>query len=264
MDPATRWRALMRLPEANLPLDEAALLISAHATGTVDIARQLRHLDEVAAGCAQDTVEGLCELLFVELGLRGDVEHYDDPRNSYLDQVLDRRLGIPISLAVVTMEVGRRVGLSLEGVGMPGHFLVQPAGRSGDEPLLDAFSGRWLSVEECKTIAANLVGSATPWTPSWLDPTPRRAILARMLTNLAAGHRSRQEFGALRRVAELAAAIPARRPSERFQVAEDLAAGGRLDLAASLLDDAASDIRLAPDDAARLRARAVGLRARLN
>jgi regulator of sirC expression with transglutaminase-like and TPR domain len=264
MDAAARWKALVQSPEADLPLDQAALLIAAHATGRVDVARQLRHLDEVAAGCGQDTVEGLVEWLFSDLGLRGDTEHYNDPRNSYLDQVLERRLGIPISLSVVVIEVGRRVGISLEGVGMPGHFLVQPAGRAGDEALLDPFSGRWVEPGECRAMAARLVGPATPWSPSWLDPTPTRAILARMLANLAAGHRARQELGALRRISELAAVLPARRPSERYQVAEDLAAGGRLDLAAEMFDDAASDLRLAPDDAARLRARASGLRARLN
>jgi regulator of sirC expression with transglutaminase-like and TPR domain len=264
MDAAARWRTLVRGPEAELPLDEAALLISAHATGQVDVARGLRHLDEVAAGCGQDTVEGLVELLFVDLGLQGDTEHYGDPRNSYLDQVLERRRGIPISLAVLVIEVGRRVGITLEGVGMPGHFLVQPAGRASGEALLDPFSGRWLDPDECRIMAAQLVGPTTPWSPSWLEPTPPRAILARMLANLASGHRTRQELGSLRRISELAAVLPSRRPAERYQVAEDLAAGGRLDLAAGLLDDAASDLRLAPDDAARLRARATGLRARLN
>jgi regulator of sirC expression with transglutaminase-like and TPR domain len=250
--------------EAGLPLDEAALLISAHATGNVDIGRELRHLDEVAADCAEDTVGGLCELLFFQLGLRGDTDTYQDPRNSYLDQVLERRLGIPISLAVVAMEVGRRIGVPLEGVGMPGHFLVQPAGRAEHEPLLDVFHQRWVSVDECRQLATRLTGAGARWSPRWLAPTRPRAILARMLANLASTHRVREDLGPLGRVSELAAVIPGRPPAERFQVAEDLAASGRLDLAARLLEELAADRRISAEDAKRLKVKAAGLHARLN
>lgn len=264
MDVAARWAEVVQGPERALPLDEAALLISAYATGKVDVARELRHLDELAASCAEDSIGGLCQLLFFELGFRGNTECYTDPRNSYLDQVLTRRVGIPISLAVVAIEVGRRIGVPLEGVGMPGHFLAQPAGRAEDEPLLDVFHRRWVTADECRELVAPMHGPAARWSPRWLAPARPRGILARMLANLAAVHRDAARFGALGRVAELAAAIPGRPPGERFQVAQDLAASGRLGLAARLYHDVAADRRVSSDDAARLRARAAELRARLN
>jgi regulator of sirC expression with transglutaminase-like and TPR domain len=259
-----RWVALVQTPGASFPLDEAALLISAHATGTVDLARELRHLDEVAANCPEDTLGGLCELLFFQLGFRGDTTTYNDPRNSYLDQVLERRLGIPISLSVVAMEVGRRIGVPLEGVGMPGHFLVQPTGRAEGEPLLDVFHQRWVTVEECRELAAGGAGTGMRWSPRWLAPTRPRAILARMLANLASTHRARQDLAALGKVSELAATLPGRPPSERYRVAEDLAASGRWALAARMLEDVAADRRVTAQDAERLRTRAAGLHARLN
>ncbi|MBO0747221.1 MAG: transglutaminase family protein [Acidimicrobiaceae bacterium] len=264
MDITARWAELVQGPERGLPLDEAALLISAHATGNVDVRRELRHLDEVAADCAEDSLGGLCELLFFQFGFRGNTDYYEDPRNSYLDQVLERRLGIPISLAVVTIEVGRRVGVPLQGVGMPGHFLVQPTGRAEHEPLLDVFNQRWMSVGECRELAGRLTGPGARWSSRWLAPTRPRAILARMLANLAAIHRENLDMGALGRVAELAAALPGRPPAERFQVAEDLAASGRLRLAARMYLSLAADKRVNANDVENLRAKAATLRARLN
>jgi regulator of sirC expression with transglutaminase-like and TPR domain len=264
VDVTARWAELVQGPERGLPLDEAALLISAHATGNVNVARELRHLDEVAADCADDSLGGLCELLFFHFDFRGNTDCYQDPRNSYLDQVLERRLGIPISLSVVTIEVGRRIGVPLQGVGMPGHFLVQPAGRAEHEPLLDVFNQRWLSVGECRELAGRLTAPGAHWSARWLAPTRPRAILARMLANLAATHRQREDMHALGRVAELAAVIPGRPPAERFQVAEDLASAGRLRLAARMYQNVAADQRVNAGDAERLRIKAATLRARLN
>ncbi len=125
MDASARWSELMGFPEDAVPLDEAALLISAHANPELDVSSQLRRLDHLATQVDRGDSGGLCRVLFEQLGLRGDREHYDDPANSYLDQVLDRRRGIPISLSVLLIEVGRRCGVPLEAVGMPGHFLVR-------------------------------------------------------------------------------------------------------------------------------------------
>jgi regulator of sirC expression with transglutaminase-like and TPR domain len=240
------------------------LVIAAHATGSVDISRELRHLDEVAADCEEDNLGGLCQLLFFQLDFRGDTDSYQDPRNSYLDQVLERRRGIPISLAVLAIEVGRRIGVPLEGVGMPGHFLVQPAGREEHEPLLDVFNQRWVSPDECRQLATRLTGPGSKWSPRWLAPTRPRPILARMLANLASIHRASEDYGPLGRVAELAAVIPGRPPAERFQVAEDLATSGRLDLAARILEEVAAHKRVTAEDADRLRVKAAALQARLN
>ncbi len=129
--------ALVQGPENALHLDHAALLLAAHAEPGLDVGAQLDRIDDLAARCPAPTLDGVRGLLFEDMGFSGDTEYYSDPRNSLLDQVLDRRLGIPISLSVLMMEVGRRVGVPLEGVAMPGHFLVrQPRTSPGaDRPL---------------------------------------------------------------------------------------------------------------------------------
>src|SRR5258706_13186235 len=123
--PAARFAALLAGPGEGLPLDEAALLIAAHADRSVDVEAQLGRLDRLAAAVPAPTLDGLRALLFRDLGFRGNRVDYYDPRNSLLHHVLDRRTGIPITLAVVMMEVGRRVGVPMWGVSMPGHFLVR-------------------------------------------------------------------------------------------------------------------------------------------
>src|SRR5271170_7685541 len=111
MDPSPRWRELMARADDQIPLDEAAMLIAAQADPTLDVAAQLARLDAAAAQVEQADADGVCRLVFETMSLRGDNQTYDDPRNSYLDQVLDRRRGIPISLAVVVIEIGRRCGV---------------------------------------------------------------------------------------------------------------------------------------------------------
>src|SRR5256885_16075663 len=124
MDPTGRFAELVNGLEAALPLDEAGLLIAAHAKPELDVGEQLARFDALADRVGEPTLDGLRRLLFRDLGFAGNEDDYFDPRNSYLDDVLERRTGIPISLAVVMMEVGRRVGVPLSGVSMPGHFLV--------------------------------------------------------------------------------------------------------------------------------------------
>ena len=105
----------MARPEAELPLDEGALLIAAMADVTVDVSVQLARLDDMAAQIGPADTGEVCRFVFETLGVRGDRQTYDDPRNSYLDQVLDRRLGIPISISVLLMEIGRRCGVAARG-----------------------------------------------------------------------------------------------------------------------------------------------------
>src|SRR5690606_13265031 len=117
--------------------------------------------------------------LFRSLGFAGDVEDYGNPRNSLLDSVLDRRRGIPITLAVVLIEVARRAGVALEGVGMPGHFLVRAAGDG--ELFADPFHGVVLDRAGCEKLFAALHGPRARFRDRFLDPVGPRAILARML-----------------------------------------------------------------------------------
>jgi regulator of sirC expression with transglutaminase-like and TPR domain len=127
----------------------------------------------------------LAEFLAQEAGFRGNTSDYSDPRNAYLNQVLDRRLGLPISLSVIFVEIGRRLRLPVAGVGLPGHFIVRVGGPAG--PLyLDPFNGgRRLGLADCQALVAASTGlRRVAFDPGWLEPTPPREIVARMLNNL--------------------------------------------------------------------------------
>jgi regulator of sirC expression with transglutaminase-like and TPR domain len=254
------FEALVDGAGQGVPLDRAALLISACAQPGLDVDTQLGRLDDVAAQVREASVEGVTSLLFGRLGLRGNTDDYGDPRNSFLDQVLDRRLGIPISLAVLAMEVGRRVGVTLVGVGMPGHFLIG----AGPAAYIDAFrGGQRLDIDGCRRLYGTLFGASAPWSPGLLVPTPSRAIVARMLANLTSSYRRRDDTRARAWVARLRAAAAAG-VRERLQVAEELRDVGRFDLAALVLDQAAGVEGLEVGSAERLRAEAANTRARLN
>ena len=193
-------------------LDEAALLVAAAGQGhdRTWVAGQLGRLDRVAASCGPG-LEGLVAHLFGQgeaaLGLSGDVASYADPRNSYLDQVLDRRLGIPITLSVMAMAVGRRTGVPLVGIGMPGHFLVRHQGRP--RVLLDCFAGgRRLTSGDCEAILQGITGPLPGFDMAWLDPVPARDIVVRILTNLRQRALATADVALLGWVARLRAAVP--------------------------------------------------------
>jgi regulator of sirC expression with transglutaminase-like and TPR domain len=262
VDASARWSELMGLPEDAVPLDEAALLISAHANPELDVRSQLRRLDHLATQVDRGDSGGLCRVLFEQLGLRGDRQHYDDPANSYLDQVLDRRRGIPISLSVLLIEVGRRCGVPLEAVGMPGHFLVRDP--STPDHLIDAFDqGRRLSKADCERLLQAVTGGAGQLTSEMLASAGAWATLARMLANLDRSFERRGDTDALAWVSDLRMRIPNAALGDRRQLAGRLAALGRLVAAAEVLEEAA---RLAPGLPVRdrLLSEATTLRARLN
>jgi regulator of sirC expression with transglutaminase-like and TPR domain len=251
----------MRGPEAAIPLDESALLISASANPDLDVGAQLDRLDTLARRVHGADVESVCRFLFDEFGLRGDRDHYDDPLNSFLDRVLDRGRGIPISLSVLLIEVGRRCGVRLEAVGMPGHFLVRDP--SKPRQLIDAFDqARRLSYGDCERLLRTTTASAR-LTSDMLATTGPRAVLARMLANLDASFARRNDLESLGWTSMLRMSIPGTSAADRLQLAGRLAALGRFHQAADVLEALAG----AANDAAerdRLRRDANALRARLN
>lgn len=259
-DATARFGELVSGADDDIPLDEAALVIAAHAYPGLDVAAELGRLDEIAAGCTP-SLEGLRHHLFEVLGFSGNTRRYGDPRNSFLNDVLRRRLGIPISLAVVTMEVGRRVGVPFEGIGMPGHFLVRHTGTPS--VLLDPFgAGRVLETADCEALFRSVYGEAAPFDPSMLVPVGKRAILARMLANLRQLYLARGDVWSTDWVLRLRTTIPARTTPEMADVAAAYAALGRFTEAAATLEDLAD---LLPDESApRARAEARLQRARLN
>ena len=149
--------------------------------------------------------------LYEELGFSGNREHYDDPRNSFLNEVFDRRLGIPISLAVVYLEIGRRAGLRLEGVNFPGHFLVRaPAdpGGADDDLIIDPFhAGALLSEVDCRQLLRQHVGEEAAFDRGLLATATRQHIVVRMLVNLKRLYVRMRSFPQARAIADLLLAV---------------------------------------------------------
>jgi regulator of sirC expression with transglutaminase-like and TPR domain len=172
-------------------LESGAIWIAAEEYPRLDVASvqdELGQLGAIArdrlatASDGADRVERLNRFLFEEEGFSGASEYYD-PRNSYLNEVLERRCGIPISLALVYIGVGRRAGLDVRGIPFPGHFLVRCAGR--EERIVDAFGGRTLTPDECQRRLTAALGPAARLQAEvhLRDATPRE-VLVRMLSNL--------------------------------------------------------------------------------
>ncbi len=260
MGVTARFAELVRGPEDDLALDEAALLLAAHAHPDLDVARELRRLDELAAGCPSPTLEGWRDWLFRELGFTGEAGRYYDARNSFLNDVVDCRRGNPITLSVLAMEVGRRLGLEFGGVGMPGHFLLRFA--ASPDTYVDPFhGGAVLDRLGCVQRFNAVNPPAVPFLASYLDPIGKRAILGRMLQNLKGVYTRAGDTEALRWVFDLRLAIPGTPPLERRDGARLQAAGGRFDVAADQLEVLADSL---PDSAEDLLTEARALRARLN
>src|SRR5262245_62176574 len=186
--------ALARLAQdLTAPLDvaELALRLARDEYPDLDVEAYLSELAGMAhearalvRGSLETRVLGLCRYLFHDMGFRGNVQEYYDPRNSYLNQVLDRRTGIPITLSIVAMAVGARAGLPLVGVGLPGHFVVK-AVAGAREVLFDPFhGGRLLTPTDCEHLVQQVTGLAFEATPAALAPLPLGLILMRLLNNL--------------------------------------------------------------------------------
>lgn len=198
----TRFAQVVDRPESSIDLGEAALLIAQDAYPALDIAGYVRRLDEIAAPLTARVGEGssLGEMvaalnghLFGELGFRGNEEDYYDPRNSYLNEVVDRRLGIPITLSALYIEIARRIGLTVVGVGLPGHFIVE-ARRDTSSVLLDPFhGGESLTSEDCERLVESAYGNSVPFSDDQLEPVRKRQILTRMLNNLKRTYLTRDE-----------------------------------------------------------------------
>jgi regulator of sirC expression with transglutaminase-like and TPR domain len=187
------FQQIASLDEETMSLDRAALTMAWEEYPGLDVLQYLRKLDTLAARAevllgversAIGVIEGINEVLFVQEGLRGNDEDYYDPRNSYLNEVLDRGLGIPISLSVIYMEVAKRINFPVKGVGFPGHFLIKHVADDRDI-VIDAFDrGRILSEKDCQELLDKIYGGTVSMNASLLQPMEKRAILTRMLFNL--------------------------------------------------------------------------------
>lgn len=203
--PACRLAFAQLVGQADAAIDLAAatLLIAKEEYPDLEPAGYLARLDEMGEAVRELThasqdphrqIAGLNEYLFEHLGFRGNDDDYYDPKNSFLNEVLDRRLGIPITLSAVYLEVARRVGLPVHGVGMPGHFLVKYAGKR-EEIIIDPFSGGLVSPADCQRILDRIYEGKVRFEPGVLSIVGTRQILARMLANLKSIYFNHEEYG---------------------------------------------------------------------
>jgi regulator of sirC expression with transglutaminase-like and TPR domain len=260
-------------PDAQIDLARVALAIACDEYPRLDVSSSLRRLDALAdAVRAALSVEAgidarlaaLDRHLFQAEGFAGDPDAYYDPRNSYLNDVLERRRGIPITLSVVYLEVGWRLGLALEPVGFPGHFLVMLAG-AAPPVLIDPFNGGYRPSREA--LLARLVpmfGAAAAPTvlPRALAPVPRREVIARILRNLKAIHVQAGDWPRALRVTDRLVTVSPGQPAE---LRDRASLYERLDAHAQAYQDYVHYLDRAPDaaDAASVRARLELLRPRV-
>ncbi len=199
-------------PDEAIDLAEASLLIACEEYPDLDVAQYLAHigtlggeLGERVSGTSDrgEIVAAMNALLFDEQGFTGNTKDYYDPRNSLLNDVLDRRTGIPITLSMVYMEVGRRAGVAVDGVGLPGHFIVKlPA--PGNDLLVDPFHGGMrLSVEDCQQRLDRIYEGRVKVEASMLEACGRREILDRTLRNLRAIYVRAEDYAKAIRTVDL-------------------------------------------------------------
>ena len=192
--------------DAHIDLARACLMIAQDAYPRLDVERYMAEIERMAlrlrgrlppSGDAGERIVALNNFLFAELGYLGNIDDYYDPRNSYLNDVIDRKTGIPITLSVLYLEVGRRIGLPLEGISFPGHFLVRVKLRAGTL-VVDPFAGGTpLSEAELRACLQRVVppgaGGNVPFAElpieQFLEPASKRQILSRVLRNLKAIYR---------------------------------------------------------------------------
>ncbi|MBE0626674.1 MAG: tetratricopeptide repeat protein [Burkholderiales bacterium] len=259
-------------------LAEACLLVAQGAYPELDVAHYLARIDALAAAVkgrvagdafAEQKIVALNRHLFTELGFRGNALDYYDPRNSYLNQVLERRAGIPITLSILYMEIGRRLGLRLQGVSFPGHFLVKLR-VTGGQLVLDPYcGGEAQSESQLRARLAQVLplgeADAQPLSQFLQAATPRQ-ILARLLRNLKGIYLQSEEAQNMLEVMQRMVMVA---PHAAEELRDRGLAYLRLDCFRAALADLQDYLERRPDapDADEIRGRAAALRlvcARLN
>lgn len=257
----------MERPEESIDLGHAALTIALSEYAELDCLDYLRRIDELAQevierrGSEADPFRSLAALnfmLFSRRGFRGNRDAYYDADNSFLNRVIERKTGIPITLSVLYMEVGRRVGLNFDGVGFPGHFLVKTA-IDDHEIVIDPFNGGEVkSPKDLDQMLRDMYGGKVGLRPEFLAAVTKKQILQRMLGNLKAVYGRGEEWlnmlGVLDRLIILD-------PGLVEEIRDRGAVYLRLECYGQAKDDFETYLRLAPDakDAAAIREQLVDL-----
>jgi len=248
-------RAALTIAQTEYP----ELDTNAYCLRIEDLARRVKRLVPDLGG-PSESIAALNRVLFEEEGFRGNAEDYYDPRNSFLNDVLDRKLGIPITLAVVYMEVALRVGFPLAGVGMPGHFLLKCYDVEGPGIIIDPFNrGSILTANDCQRCLDEIYRGQLRLQPEFLMAVSRRQVLVRMLNNLKSIYLSARNFRKALPILDLILAIYPRSPEDVKQRAMLRWSLGQTRGALADLEDY---LKMSPDasDADEIRQTAASLR----
>ena len=199
----TRLGQMAAQDDDRIDLLEGTFLIALEEYPDLVIGEQIGRVDAIAARCgeflagAEDffhAVWVINRILFDEMGIRGNVEAYDDPENSFLNRVLDRRTGIPITLAVLYREVARRCGFHVEGIGLPGHFVVRVTDDWGHTYVDPFHGGRVVTREDLSKVLSDRFGPRARLLDEHLEPVSNRRVLTRMLLNLKRIYVRKQDY----------------------------------------------------------------------
>lgn len=219
-----------------MPLDVALLTIAAHGDPDVDVDAERRTLDDLAARCEPPTLDGLLRLLFRDEGFDGNRDRYYDPRNSYLHEVVRRRTGIPITLSVLTLEVGRRCGVPLSAVNLPGHFLLRD--KVDRSVFVDPFHrGALLDIDGVRQLYATM-RPQSPFDEHLIEEPDHHDILRRILANLHGIFLQNRDAESLAWVLELRGDLPGATADEHRELARLHAARGDYTAAIGTLETA--------------------------
>ena len=217
-DTLAQFREVVSGPSEGVPLARAALIAARAEYADTDIDAFERRIDDMAETLTRRLVRDagtdasplrpvhtLNQLLYTELGYRGNSVHYDDPRNLHLNHVLTERIGIPVTLTIVYTEIARRAGLEMRPVGLPGHVIARFGPPGDPEPtMVDPFNGgRIISVRDCEVLVRNVFGARVPFKEQYLAALTSRQVLQRLLHNLKAGYLQRGDEPRAARVIDL-------------------------------------------------------------
>jgi regulator of sirC expression with transglutaminase-like and TPR domain len=258
-----------QIDDEKIDLIRAALTIARTEYPDLDVESYVERADELARaaesrigdiGDPLDVITALNHVLFQDAGLQGNRDDYYDPRNSFINEVLDRRLGIPITLALIYMEVGRRLGFPLFGVGMPGHFLLKNYDIDGRETIIDCFNGGdILSAQDCQRRLDEIYSGQMTLRPEFLFAVSRRQMLTRILNNLKTVFLTARNFRKALPIVDLVLVVYPRSPEDVKQRALLRYSLGQSRGAA---DDLEEYLKMSPDasDADEIRQTALSIR----
>jgi regulator of sirC expression with transglutaminase-like and TPR domain len=258
-----------QIDDEKIDLIRAALTIARTEYPDLDVESYVERADELARaaesrigdiGDPLDVITALNHVLFQDAGLQGNRDDYYDPRNSFINEVLDRRLGIPITLALIYMEVGRRLGFPLFGVGMPGHFLLKNYDIDGRETIIDCFNGGdILSAQDCQRRLDEIYSGQMTLRPEFLFAVSRRQMLTRILNNLKTVFLTARNFRKALPIVDLVLVVYPRSPEDVKQRALLRYSVGQSRGAA---DDLEEYLKMSPDasDADEIRQTALSIR----